>query len=233
MLSRYRFCPVALERRVRLPREWAFIVATTGVRAAKIGGARDRYNRASLAARAVLESWRAASGRADLTVGSALREDPGLADEIREVLRDARREDFSADELRRRFDHFALESEVLVPAATAAFSAEDARALGEVVDRSQAAAEQLLGNQIAETIALTSLAREAGAHAASAFGAGFGGSVWALTSRSEADRFARDWLERYAVAFPEAAAKIRNHCHRRRTGLDRSLTSLRVHPPCG
>ncbi len=49
-----------------------------------------------------------------------------------------------------------------------------------MAERSQEAAERWLGNQIPETIALARLARHVGATAASAFGAGFGGSVWAL-----------------------------------------------------
>ena len=49
--------------------------------------------------------------------------------------------------------------------------------------------------------------REAGALAASAFGAGFGGSVWALVRRAEAREFADCWLENYATAFPEPATR--------------------------
>jgi len=49
--------------------------------------------------------------------------------------------------------------------------------IGVLIDRSQDGAERLLGNQVPETIALARLARDLGAVAASAFGAGFGGSV--------------------------------------------------------
>ena len=56
----------------------------------------------------------------------------------------------------------------------------DLDAFGALVDRSQALAESLLGNQVLQTIHLASSARQLGAVAASAFGAGFGGSVSAL-----------------------------------------------------
>ena len=46
--------------------------------------------------------------------------------------------------------------------------------------RSQESAERLLGNQVPETAVLVASARAFGAFASSAFGAGFGGSVWAL-----------------------------------------------------
>ena len=68
---------------------------------------------------------------------------------------------------------------------------------GALVDESQQAAEEKLGNQVPETIALWRLARERGAIAASAFGAGFGGSVWALVNWAEAEEFADGWREAY------------------------------------
>jgi len=71
------------------------------------------------------------------------------------------------------------------------------------VDRSQAGAERGLGNQVAETIQLQRSARRLGAVAASAFGAGFGGSVWAMVPRNQADRFLRDWSAGYLSEFPE------------------------------
>ncbi len=75
-----------------------------------------------------------------------------------------------------------------------------------LVDRSQAGAETLLGNQVPETIALARMARANGADAASAFGAGFGGSVWAMTSAADAHEFAETWRDAYRGAFPAAAA---------------------------
>ncbi|MGI9174434.1 MAG: galactokinase family protein, partial [Rhodothermales bacterium] len=68
-------------------------------------------------------------------------------------------------------------------------------------------AEWLLGNQVEETVFLAQQARRLGAIAASAFGAGFGGSVWALITAGEAEAFAAAWAERYAAAFPEAAQR--------------------------
>ena len=66
-----------------------------------------------------------------------------------------------------------------------------------VVDHSQRLAEAHLGNQVPETVTLQRSARELGAVAASAFGAGFGGSVWALVPESEAEAFLERWPEAY------------------------------------
>jgi galactokinase len=60
---------------------------------------------------------------------------------------------------------------------------------------------------VPETIALARTARELGAYAASAFGAGFGGSVWTMVAADEAGGFARRWRDAYAAASREAAAR--------------------------
>lgn len=206
-VSQYRFCPARLERHISLPADWTFAIGSSGVKASKTGAARDRYNRASLAAKAALEAWNTASGRDDPSLDAALRRSPEAPDEIRAALRRAHHADFSANDLLRRFDHFAVESQQIIPAAAAALAQPDPAALGEIVDRSQRAAEQLLGNQVPETMALARSARELGAIAASAFGAGFGGSVWALVTRPLAAQFLASWRADYAGRFPASAQR--------------------------
>jgi galactokinase len=58
----------------------------------------------------------------------------------------------------------------------------------------------LLGNQVPATMALARSARELGALAACSFGAGFGGSVWALVDRGIAGDFAARWYPGAFVA---------------------------------
>jgi len=106
-----------------------------------------------------------------------------------------------------RFEHFFNESEEIVPSAGDALAAGDLPALGRLVDLSQKLAEGFLGNQVPETVFLARAARELGAAAASSFGAGFGGSVWALVRCDEAERFLADWAARYRGAFPLPAAR--------------------------
>ena len=66
-----------------------------------------------------------------------------------------------------------------------------------ILGHSQHLAEAFLGNQVKETVTLQRSARELGAVAASAFGAGFGGAVWALVPEADADEFLRRWSEGY------------------------------------
>jgi len=86
---------------------------------------------------------------------------------------------------------------------------DDRARLGTLVDRSQSLAEQALENQVPETIHLARSARELGAVAASAFGAGFGGAVWAMVPAAGSDTFAQRWRESYINAFPARAAVAR------------------------
>jgi galactokinase len=104
--------------------------------------------------------------------------------------------------LNRRLAHFLLENETLVPEAARALAAGDLDAFGRVSDESQRAAHELLGNQVPQTIALATLARRDGAAAASAFGAGFGGAVWALVDEREAPRFTARWRSEYRHGVP-------------------------------
>ncbi|HOQ61704.1 MAG TPA: hypothetical protein PKZ08_13850, partial [Vicinamibacterales bacterium] len=85
----------------------------------------------------------------------------------------------------------------------------DLARFGALVDRSQEAAERWLGNQIPETVTLAREARRLGAAAASAFGGGFGGSVWALVPRDRAGSFAREWHAAYRERFPGPASCAR------------------------
>ena len=75
-------------------------------------------------------------------------------------------------------------------------------ALGKLVDRSQQLTESHLRNTLEETEWLPRAARRLGCVAASAFGAGFGGSVWALASAEHAAELLRRWEGEYAAAFP-------------------------------
>ena len=124
---------------------------------------------------------------------------------LEEILRVHRGGEFSSEDLLARWRHFRTESEEIVPAAGDALESGDLVTFGDVVERSQELAEGLLGNQISETIFLAKQARRLGAVAASAFGAGFGGAVWALVQRDRVERFLESWRQSYQSRFPNLA----------------------------
>ena len=193
-LAQYRFLPVHLERRIALPNDHVFVVAASGVTAAKTGSALELYNRASHRATEAFAALRAATGSSAPSLAVLLSELPNGIDDATRALR-------GHPDLLLRVAQLHSETR-LVRAAGDALAIGDLVVLGAVVDASQSTAERLLGNHVVETIALARSARELGAVAASAFGAGFGGSVYALVETGGGEEFRQRWVEAYSAAFP-------------------------------
>lgn len=200
LLSVYSFAPARFERTVALPGGYVFAVASSGVIARKTGAALEHYNRAAAQTAELLRRWNTETGRVDRTLAGALESVPGALARLREAVQSSR-----DIRLLERLEQFFQESTVLVPAAATALGAGDLERFGALVDRSQEFAETALGNQVPETIALARAARTIGAAAASAFGAGFGGSVWALVREQEANDFIQQWGAVYRREFPQRA----------------------------
>lgn len=199
--TQFSFAPLAVERRVEWPVGWRLAVGCSGVRAKKTGGVKEAFNRLTgLAAEAASAVGRA-TGREVGDLGRALSVAGGVTELERLITRGAGGDSVQA--LWRRCRHFVVESEEVVPQGGGAVAAGDAAALGQATQRSQVAAEELLGNQIEETAALARLALATGARAATAFGAGFGGAVWALVPEPEAEPFLERWRAAYTAAFPQ------------------------------
>ena len=192
-VSAYSYLPVRRHDDADMPGDWRFVVASSGVEADKAGSARDQYNRASRATRELLGQLNAKTGKAHSHLAAAL-----------EVTDDDTTERFRAGldgSLAARLTHFIAE-DARVFQALGAFRRADKHSLRDLSERSQEDAEVLLGNQIPETIALTRLAHANGAFAACSFGAGFGGSVWALVEEHDAAGFSSRWVKAYAEEFP-------------------------------
>jgi galactokinase len=204
-LVQYSFCPVTFERAIPLSDNLIFVIAASGVLAEKTGSALELYNRVSRRLSIGLECWNRATGRTDPSMGSAIATSPDARARIRDILGAATNAEYPAESLVRRFEQFDSEVNEIIPSAADALARGDVAAFGAHVAESQRGAERALENQIPETVALVRLARSMGADAASAFGAGFGGSVWALVDSSAAEGFQREWMERYHRAFPERA----------------------------
>lgn len=207
VLVQYAFAPVRLERRVRLHDDLTFAIASSGVRAVKTGNALERYNHAAASAAQIVGLWREATGRDEATLGTVLGSGPDVMSRLRRLIETMAHRTTSATDLVMRLEQFAAEAMGIVPAAGDAFETGDLAALGALVDRSQRLAEVALGNQVPETTHLAGSARALGAVAASAFGAGFGGSVWALVELRRAAGFLERWQSDYHASFPERDTK--------------------------
>lgn len=115
--------------------------------------------------------------------------------------------------LQRRAAQF-FEEQSLTQRVARALADRDFASLREAVARSQQLTDTHLNNLVPETRFLPRAAHEIGIGggagpclAASAFGAGFGGSAYAVVRTAQAEEFARRWGQAYQAAFPEAAAR--------------------------
>ena len=199
-VSQFRFMPAVPLGTTALPPHWTFVVAPSGVHADKAGSVKDRFNRAALSARALLACWNRAETVPARSLAAALS-GTGAREELRARVVAAPPPEFSAAALLRRLDHFVAE-DGRVPEAARACGAEDVAAIGRLSAASQHDAEALLENQVPETSGLVALARACGAYGATSFGAGFGGSAWALVPTADVDAFATEWLAAYTRMFP-------------------------------
>jgi galactokinase len=197
-IGQYSFCPAQREREIAMPADHVFAIAVSGVVAEKTGAARESYNRVSALAQEVLTRWNRDTGREDATLAAAVRSDPTAPQRMRQILRAAP----DALALLDRLEQFIGESEQIVPAAGDALENGDLSTFGALAAQSLSLAERLLRNQVPESIDLAKLAQDFGASASSAFGAGFGGSVWALVRRGDGDTFLRRWRESYLQRYP-------------------------------
>jgi len=204
-LLQYHFIPVTHEATVALPGGWRFAVAMSGVHAAKGAGVQARYNALAAEVATLLATWRDRTGRADESLFAAMQSAPGAGDMLASMI--TRSEFPDADTLQARLAQFRAETEQIIPAVMERLAAGDVAHVGEPVGQSQRLAESALRNQIPETSYLAQRATELGAAAASAFGAGFGGSVWALVRNDQMAGFLSRWRADYLSRFPERGSR--------------------------
>jgi len=205
-LSAFTFVPMRARNVVPMPSAWRFVLTPSGVAAQKAGVARDAYNRLADRIQTLLELWNQESEQQAISLRAALKMDGAdtldwnRVEQLRQLIarsKAAGRE----QELMERLLHFVREDFRTIESIDA-FGQSDQARIGQLADDSQSDADVFLGNQIPETIALAASARKLGAFAARSFGAGFGGSVWALVEADGAQEFAHTWSPQAFVATP-------------------------------
>lgn len=206
-LGQFAWSPVRHERSVPFPADLVFVIAVSGVVAAKIGAVRERYNRAARTVRHLLQSWNTATSRNDATLADALRSSSDAPQQFESIAKSTATEEFTAEHLLARLEQFQRETNENVPMAAEAAARGDWTTFAKYVAASQAGAEMALENQVPETIDLVREGLNAGAIASSAFGAGFGGSVWALVPTADAEAFMQRWRLAYEATAPSTALK--------------------------
>ncbi|MEX0691159.1 MAG: galactokinase family protein [Gemmatimonadales bacterium] len=183
-----RFRPVRPEPHVPWREDLSFVVAVSGVVAEKALGTRERYHRTAR----VLERIEAAGVPLDRLV-----DDPSEWQAWRQGLdmREAR-----------RLEQFVVESGQLIPHAVASLQRDDWEGFADAVQISHRLGVAALENAVPETEDLVARAHSLGAEVASPFGAGFGGSVYAVVPLEEVEQFAAEWHDRTLITRPGGPA---------------------------
>lgn len=202
-LTTARFLPTRIESETPFPEDWAFVVASSGVHASKTGAVQRHYNQLSSDARSILQRWNECHGENHASLLDILSQDEAAGSELQSLLAGLP----DPDRLARRLAQFRSETLELVPAVVRAVANRDSGELGTLIERSWRLGAEALANQTAETIRLAESAVTVGALAASPFGAGFGGSVYAMVERGIADEFALEWMSRYRRDFPDSGSR--------------------------
>lgn len=191
-ISRFSFCPVRHEGDFILPEDLSFVIAASGVIAEKTGAAKEKYNKLSLRSQEIRKKF---------------DEKLSLAEVVEKFGFEEVKAKLPTQDLVNRLTQFYIESYQIIPKVSEYLKSGEIDKIGELIDLSHQNADKLLGNQVAETNFLQLSARGIGAVAASAFGAGFGGSVYALVKKSEAENFKKEWRANYLKEFPQHEAK--------------------------
>lgn len=200
-VSAFGFVPVRRLEEVPVPEGWQFVLTPSGVAADKTGGALGPYNRLARGVRILLDLWNASAAAPASSLAAAVASSADAPERLAALAAASQVPDWSPVQLQTRLRHFIRE-DARIPLAIDAFRTADTAALGALAADSQQDAEALLLNQVPETVDLAAAARRLGARASSSFGAGFGGSVWALVAATDAGRFAARWHPRAFAGHP-------------------------------
>lgn len=200
-LSQARHLPATIEAEVAFPSDWCFVIASCGVPAPKGSRVQERYNALARQTSTLIGAWNSAHDTEHHSLLDVLTSDPDAVTQLIALVRTSPVGPLLVD----RLHQFREETLDLIPAAVAALRAQDATAFGAAVTRSHHIGNAALNNQIDETRHLADRAVALGAYGASAFGAGFGGSVFAVVAREEAETFRKAWQADYRARFVAVA----------------------------
>jgi len=235
-MNMFSYCPTKHEGSFDFPADATFVIAVSGALAEKTGGAMESYNNAAFLARDAAAAWCESTdtpvagptfvaGRPNLAeiIRHVRAASGGDSAEVRKAIGEtiARTDDgvshgplahdplvrYRAGALRERFEQFFDESEELVTAIANALATGDYEQLSVRSAESHRQTVEVLRNTVPATAWLPDEARRLGALGASAFGAGFGGSCWAIVRKDSAEDFSEKWRLAYHAKFPEWADK--------------------------
>jgi galactokinase len=202
-LSLYQYAPTVFKAEAAWPTDWALVIAFSGVRAEKTKEALEKYNLASRRASLAVRAYNRIGGKKLQTLADIEVETRGFsASSWLKKLKSVAPEEKTLD-LPGRVKQFLIEERETTPKAFEALVWRNLEAFGDAISASHEASSRLLWNIAPEIDFLQEAALKLGAIGSSGFGAGFGGSAFAVTRAKNAATFATAWRQEYAGRYPQ------------------------------
>jgi galactokinase len=192
-----RFCPTEVIDRLHLPEGYTIVVAYSGRRAEKTRDTMAKYNSLSFTATEAVKRLNCLCQSSYSYLRDFYTDLPAEERAFR-----AATQLEGCRELSERAFHFFQESAIIDEAAEKVREGR-MEEFGRLISRSHDLSRDYLKNIVPEIEFLQKSACELGALGASGFGAGFGGSCYALTERTQLESFLGEWKWNYTRTFPE------------------------------
>lgn len=195
-----RYCPTEVIEKIKMPEDHLVVVGYSGKKAEKTKEAMLKYNRLSEEAAAAVKQLNKINRTKfdllrDFFQGYLPGEKADLAYEQLSGVKDGSR-------LAQRAYQFFRETEVTEQAVSALVD-RDISDFGKLINESHDLSKKYLRNIVAEVDWLQQSANELGALGATGFGAGFGGSCYAVIPEDQLDVFILKWKEKYVQKYPQ------------------------------
>jgi len=204
MLLYCRYCPTEVLERVEVWDDYITVVAYSGKKAEKTREAMEKYNRLSNNAQSAVRALNEINGTDHILLRDFF---PELPDKEKAKKAFKQLEEAGAGkEIAKRVYQFFMERD-LTQKAIFRVKQRDIYGYGELINFSHLISRDYLGNIVSEIDFLQNKAVELGAAGATGFGAGFGGSCYAVVSASKAQNFIEKWGEEYIRKFPHLKEK--------------------------
>jgi galactokinase len=202
-LSLYQYAPMVFKAEGAWPSQWALVVAFSGMRAEKTREALEKYNFASKRASRAVQTYNHIYRKKLQTLSEIDMQTRGTATASWLKRLEGRKPEEKALDLPGRVRQFLMEERESTPRALEAILWRDLDAFGAAVNASHRASRRLLRNIAPEIDFLQRSAGKLGAAGATGFGAGFGGSAFAVIRTEDAVQFASAWRKEYLRRYAE------------------------------
>jgi len=195
-----RYCPTKVLDRVKMPEDYKIVVAYSGKKAEKTKNALARYNRLSKDAFSCVSALNEINKTNFKLLREFFKEQP--LNERAEVAYEQLLRLKKDLHLAERAYQFFKEREITCNAVLC-IKKGDIDKFGRLINESHLLSKRYLKNIVEEIDFLQKSANQLGAVGSTGFGAGFGGSCYAIINESQLTWFIEKWKDGYIKRFPQ------------------------------